>query len=364
MTSGHQKLQAFLDSLHSRGWHCTRETTRFFVYGPPPSESPRSSYELLVPRDPAAMDFSRALDNCIAAFASFLELSISNLDEALLPSSEIISLGFDGDGYRAGAAPFPQFERMVEHLKRGITRAAAFVITDDPITQATPTAARTYLDDCWFMQTMRGSFVARVALPATGDFRQPLSLFSRPIERSAVPLAIRGVADLVGNRVLKNDQSLFTDEGFESVRPLVSVGVLEEFAKLLRGSSASRVHLKFSRPEDRAEILLPNLGEEQHDHLDFFIEHVRQRLLATFDLEAVGRVIEVRRRGRRSSRSMVGVSALVEGRTQYITFGVEPELLPSFLEYFRTGELLEIRGRARRLRTQLRIEANLSYSTE
>jgi hypothetical protein len=360
MTTALQQLQRLLDLLHSRGWNRSRETTRFLVYTPPSSTGDSGGYELIVPKDPAASDFARAVENCLAALGSFYKVPFLAVEEALLPLSEVVSLRFDGSNYHAGAAPFPQFERMIEHLKRSIARAAAFVVTDDPVTQSTPTAARRYLDDCWFMQTARGSFVTRVALPVTGDFRLPLSLFARPVEREAVVTTLRNLTALIGERVLSSDDSLYTESGFEAVRGDISVGVLEELAKLLRGAEASSMDISFRRGGEGRTVALHHLNDERMRYIETFISHVRERFLATFDLEAVGPVIEARRSRRRNS-SLVGISAEVEGRRQVVSFKVEQEILPVFLRHFQSQQPIAVSGRARRLRTQIRIESNLSF---
>jgi hypothetical protein len=360
MTSSLQQLQRVLEFLDAHDWKRSRETSRFLVYQPPTGTPTAEGYELLVPRDPAGPEFARSIDNTVDAVASYYQMPFSSVEALLLPSSEVLSLKLEGEGFQGGAAPFPKFERMLEHLKRTITRTAAFVLTDDPVTQTTPNAARDFLNECWFMQTGRGSFVTRVALPVSGNFGA-LSLFRQPVHKEAIATTIRNVSALIGERVLNDDESLFTDQGLRDIQDVVSVGVLEEVAKLLRGAGARGVTFSFNRQGDERSIPFPPLTEDRLHNLDRFIAHVRLRLQATFSLQAQGRVFEVRRSRRRSSSSFVGILADVEGRQQLVTFRVERDELPVFLDLFRSGAGIRVEGRARRLRTQIRIEGDLAY---
>jgi len=318
-------------------------------------------FELVVPRDPLASDFERSLESTLDAVASFYGMPFSSLEALMLPASEVVSLRLEGEQYHGGAAPFSQFERMLEHFKRTITRTAAFVLTDDPAAQATPKAARRYLDDCWFMQTARGSFISRVALPIAGTFGPELSLFTRPIKREAVADTIQQVSLLVGSRVLERDETLFTEDGFGAVRSIASVGVLEEVSRLLRGTEARRVSFEFNRKGTQRDVVLPPLTAARLQNLDHFINYVREQVRATFTLSVSGRVFEVRRSRRTSSSSIVGVLADVDNRQQLVTFKVGARDLGVFLDRFASRAPITVQGRARRLRTQIRIEADLSY---
>ncbi|HEX6807947.1 MAG TPA: hypothetical protein VF118_08180 [Gemmatimonadaceae bacterium] len=328
----------------------------------PPARDAAEGFELLVPRDTNAPDFDRALDNCIDAIASFYDTPFNSVEALLLPSSEIVSVRLQGEGFTGGAAPFPQFERMLEHLKRTISRAASLVLTDDPLSDKMPLAARSFVNECWFLQTARGSFVTRVAMPTAGSFGGiQYSLFKHPRTKDAVASTLRGVSTLVGERVLAGDEGLFSEAGFESVRATVSVGVLEEFGRLLRGSGAEHIELSFNRAGDENTIDLPNLSDSRLARLDEFVVFVRERLHTVTDLDAVGTVFEVRRTRRKSGKSFVGMSATVDGRPEYVTFYVDSATLPVMLEHIRTRAPLRVRGRARRLRTQIRIEHDFQY---
>ena len=364
MTTPLRTLQSVQDFLATRDWRHLRDTARFSVFAPPEFEKETGSYELLVPRNPAAGDFARALEGTIDAIASFYQMPFSSVEALLIPSSEVVSVKLEGEGFQGGAAPFPRFERMLEHLKRTITRTAAFVLTDDPLATATPRAAYGFLNECWFLQTARGSFVARVALPVDGSFSTEPSLFAEPVQpipREAVADTLRSLSVLVAERVLGEDESLFSEEGLQGVRQLASVAVLEEIARLLRGTEAKSVTFRFTRGSEERATVLPSLSDERLYHLDRFIAYLRDKLHATFDLTVQGRVFEIRRSRRRSSSSFVGILAEVEGRQQLVTFKVGPSDLPVFLEHFRSRRPVVVSGRARRLRTQIRIETNLSY---
>jgi hypothetical protein len=353
-------LESVLQLLAERRWTRSSATDRFFVFVPPDSER-ASDFRLYIPRDPAAVDFSRSIENSVEAIASFYGAPTSSIEALLLPASEVLSVRLAGEGYTGGAAPFPQFERMLEHLKRAITRAAAFVITDDPITQDTPSAAKRYLDQCWFMQTARGSFVTRVALPTSPILLYQYSLFHRPSSGESVTNALRRVATLVGERVLRNDPTVFSSEGFGAVRDSVSVNVLEELSKLLHGAGAKDVDLSFNRRGEEARVAMSNLTAPRLKLLDDFIAFTREQVGASFVIDVEGHVFEVRRARRGRGSNFVGMEAPVEGRLQDVTFKVDRGSLHVFLEHIESGLPIRVRGLARRLRTQIRIESDLQF---
>jgi hypothetical protein len=354
-----QQLEAVLQLLDARGWRRVREARRFWLYASPGDVGPKN-FQLAVPRNTDAPDFSKAVANCIDAIASFYEAPFSSIEALLLPQSEVVSMRLQGEGFVGGAAPFSQFERTIEHLKRTISRAASFVLTDDPLAQRIPLPARHFVDECWFLQTARGSFVARVALPTGGGFGGiQYGLFGRLPAKADVASTLRGVSEFVGQRVLTGDD-VFTAEGVDEVRRSASVALLEEFGKLLRGPQAESIDLAFARHGEEAVVRIPELSEARLARLDAFVAFVRERLHAVFDLDVTGRVFEVRR-SRRSSQSFVGLETAIDGHPEYVTFKIEPASLPVILEHFRSRVPIRVRGKARRLRTQIRIESDFQY---
>lgn len=360
MKSSVQRLEAVLQLLDTWGWQRTRIADRFSMYAPPGSDS--TGFELMVPRDTNAPDFDRSLDNSIEAIASFSGMPFNSVETLLLPSSEVVAVRLQGDSFSGGAAPLPWFERTLDHLKRTISRTASLILTDDPLSQRVPAPAQKFLSECWFLQTARGSFVTRVALPTSGVFSgRQYSLFTRPRERGEVSLTLRHISELVGRRVLAGDDDVFTNESFQSVRSTVSVGILEEFGRLLRGSQAERVDLSFNRVGDVSVIEMPSLTEKRLSRLDDYVSFVRDQFHEAIDLDVSGKVFEVRRARRGGKHSLVGLEAMVDDRPEYVTFRIEQEYLHVMLDHFHSGLPIRVRGRARRLRTQIRIEQNLQY---
>lgn len=361
MKSSLQRLEALLQLLDGWGWPRIRATERFFIYAPP--DGVTDGFELSVPRLTDAPDFDRALDNCIEALAAYSEIPFSAVEASLMPRSEIVAVRLRGDVFAGGAAPLPRFERTLEHLKRTISRAASLIVSDDPLSQRVPAPAQRFLDECWFLQTARGSFVTRVAIPTAGVFSgKQLSLFTVPKEKQEVAATLRHVSDLVGNRVLGGDESVFSVEDFESVRDRVSVGILEEFGRLLRGAQADRIDLSFRRGDDESIVSVPNLTEKRLVRLDEYVTFVRDQFHLSFDLDVSGKVFEVRRARRGGKHSLVGLEATVDDRHEYVTFRIEQEHLHVMLDRFHSGLPIRVRGRARRLRTQIRIEQEFQYS--
>jgi hypothetical protein len=360
MSSSLRRLESILQLLESWGWQRTRLATRFYIYAPPGSDA--SGFELLVPRNTSAIDFERALDNCIDAIASYSGLPFNSVETLLLPSAEVIAVRLQGEGFSGGAAPLPWFERTLEHLKRTITRTASLILTDDPLLQVVPTLAQKFLSECWFLQTARGSFVTRVALPTAGFFAsKQYSLFVQPREKREVSDTLRTVSALLGNQVLAGHDEVFTESNFQSIRSTLSVGILQEFSKLLRGSQADRVDLSFNRSGDESVIQMPALTDERLLLLDKYVSFVRDQFHEPLVIDASGRVFEVRRARRGGKNSLVGLEAVIAEKPEYITFRIEQEHLHVMLDHFHSGLPIRVRGTARRLRTQIRIEENFQF---
>ena len=365
MSSLHQFTQ-FLGALERHGWSQERETSRFLVFTPPEAEARVAEdgpFRLFVPRDPAAPGFERALDVSMEALASFYGRAYTSVHSFLIPEAEVIAFRLKGDSFGAGAAPLLQLDALVEHLKRAIRQAAAFVLTGDPLGQTSASHATTYLEDCWFLPTLRGSFIARVALPTGGEFgvsKKP-TFWEKAAPRSAVTDAIRIASKVIGERVLADDGSILTEEGYEEVRSTLSIGVLEEMTQIFKTTKDASVDLSFRSRLERQDVNVPSLTRERLGRLEYFVKFARAQTGATFPLDVEGQVVEARRTGRDRSGNLVGLHAMVEGKQELVSFRVPPGSLHPFLSAFENRRPIRVRGEARRLRSQVRIESGFEF---
>lgn len=78
-------LRHVIELLNSKGWTRARETTRFFVYVPPETDSHAGGYQLFIPRDPTGEDFARSIESSIQAIASYDDVPMSIVMALLMP---------------------------------------------------------------------------------------------------------------------------------------------------------------------------------------------------------------------------------------------------------------------------------------
>lgn len=359
MSSALSKLVRLLEVLDERGWTRLDPTQRHYRYQSPAA----GDFVLYVPRDPATPSFERALDYTLASLAEHLQLPVSGIEGLLAGSSSVLSLRLSGGPYDSGAAPLSAFERVLDHLKLAISRTVTFLVTDDPVAKVKPAAVNEFLERSWFLQTQRGSFVTRVALPTSGDLKASPTFWQKSIENKRVGIALATGVEVLTGRVIAGDESVFTEPGFSGIESSLSLGMAEEITRLFKASGAGAVDLAYGQGETAAQRMSAELGPASIERLEEFVHYASLRWKTKYHIDVVGRVLELRGSRRKGKGGYVGILAEdVNQKPSLFTFRAKQSDYDLLSATIAKKQSVQLRGLARNMRTQVRVEDELEFS--
>lgn len=341
--------------LTSRGWVVAREGVRFDDYHAPTDLAIPSDFYVTIPRVGDAPDLARYLERLIETLANIYSYTIEQVEPVLTHASTVLSMSIDRGITKVDSVPFAKFEAMMDRLRRMLLHTAAFVAEEDPLLEQIPPEAQNYVASCRFLHTTRGSFVANVELPA-GEIMQHRPLLDiPPLQAMAVNEKLADILNYVVGPVLRGDVNVFTEDHVSNNLDVINVNVLEDVKGLLSDAAESSLAFLFIGLQATRRVLSSPLTRETAYRLSEYVRYVKKRVSDTFPVAVEGRVVGLRSRNPQRNRNYVLVHGLVKGHLTFVSLVLNNELYQRAIQAHRANRVVYIRGRARRMKTQLKV---------
>lgn len=349
--------------LLRREWTLAEEGERYRTFAAPAKLGLGDGARLTLPAAADAPDSDLTLQRIRDVLVDVYELASERLTPLLSSGGVVTSLQMESELYNEGTIPFPQFEATIEKLKKTLLDAATFVLTDEPNVSRVLPEAQQYLRACRFLQTEVGSFVANVQLPEGKRLASETLLRKEPVHSDDVNARLPAIVEYVVGPIFDAQQSAFSPAGLEASLDVVNLAVMKDVGDLLQSTGASQVNLSFTDAGGERVIRSGELSTVKFERLKSYLSFARTRLGAEFPIDITGRVTLLRSSGAGKGRNWVGVTGIHDGRQAYATFSMNKKDHVYAINAYKSGRLVRVRGSARRMRTQLRINT-LQYFEE
>jgi hypothetical protein len=345
-------LQRFLTA---RRWFRVRTGERLEEYSAPPDLGLPSDFRIAVPRSGEPPDVARFLARITDVLAELYAHSIEQVEPVLETADTVLSIQIDDVGTAAGSIGFNRFDRMLQELRNLILDTAAFVAEEEPVVDRVPPEAIAFLSSCRFLQTARGSFVASVQLPSEQVIRDASLLNPEPVKAKLAVERMSSVLTYVAESVLQRLPELFSPDHVQEHSNLVNLNVLEDVRNLFHQAGDTSLRFSFLDIDETRRISPGRLTADKTGALAEYVEFIRDLVARDLPVDVTGKVVELRSRNPQGNRNYVLVQAHFEHRPTYFAVTLNNELYGVAVHAHRSNRIVRIAGRARRMKTQMKI---------
>lgn len=272
------RLRAF---ILGAGWVQTRRARSLSFFSPPSSLGIRGNYTIALPDDPAQQNVGSLIYDAADALVQVYgysrigdllnrSASLSDLDRP----TRIISRFLD-DSTKAGAIPLAALVSYVSNMEATLYRSAKFRLGAD--SKAADLAAKQFANDCYFLQTDVGSFVAKVEIPAT--ILRQADLFGTPLlDSTEVTSSLFAAIQFLNEQILGTDITFDDKETLSNAISLFDVELLTAIADVLLGPELESIDFSFEFGNRVRTTSTGCITPEKRDRLKNFVEFVTEQL--------------------------------------------------------------------------------------
>lgn len=343
--------------LRSNSWQLGEGTDRYRRYLPPPELGLEPSFSLALPVQESSPGAEDLLSRVVSTLAEVHELSDDQLRIVLSVPDTVMSVQVANQATAGGAIPLPMFESLVDRIKRTLRHAAAFTMSDSPLLEESdPEEAQEYLSRCQFLQTERGSFVAKVQLPALQTLSEPSFFKPKPVTSDDVNRRLEQVVDFAVNRVLISPpEHLLSEQTLAENASVINVDVLEDLSGLFAKSEMGDVNFRFLSSQSRRLLRSGQLSDKRLQLLSDFTSFARSKFAALIPIDFRGKIVELRSRNPSGNRNHVLLSGVHEGRPTYLALSLGRSDYWHANQAHTAGQLIRVAGYARQMKTQMKL---------
>lgn len=348
------RLRAFMEGA---GWSNTRSTRGLSFFSPPASLGIKGKYTIALPDDPARSSVSGFIFDAADALSQIYGYGQVGdlLDRAASLSdfnrpSRIVSR-FSDEETRGGAIPLPAIGSYVSNIESALYRTAKFRLGDD--SKAADLKAKAFAQECYFLQTSVGSFIATVEIPPTilsqGD------LFDDQLDSTGVTSSLHSAIDFVNDRVLGTDTPFDDPDTLANAISLFDVELLTSISNAILGPELASIEFSFEIGQRVRTTSTGWISAERRERLSEFVAFFTERLRGEDRIDVVGSIVELRSRDPEGDRNHIRVAAEFYGDRTFFTATLTNIQYQYAVDAHRSKRPVRMVGRGIRLQTQVRM---------
>jgi len=340
--------------LLGRGWLPKQRNDRFERFEAPALSAIPPEMTLILPAATEAPDLSPVLARLLITVSDLYGVAPEQLAPVLTNTDTVLSLQVDDEYTKDGTIGLSRFEGLVESLQSMLLDAAAFAVSEDPLIEEIPRQAHLFLENCRFLQTARGSFVANVQLPAAAKVSSVLFPEDAPTAE-AVSQRLLDTLGLVVGPVFASHSEVFSDRFVAEHLDLLNVNVLTDIRDLFNRAGDSSLSFSFMAVDSTNAVATGALTPGKRAAVAEYVKFVTDRVASTTEIDTKGHIVELRSRDPKSYRNYILVQAPVENELVYVGLRLSKQLYQVAIQAHRDNRAVRIRGRAKRLKTQYKV---------
>lgn len=358
------EIEEVSDFLTSSGWIEKRRTSSLIFYSPPQSLGIKGEYTIALPIDPSRPGTDAFMVQAIGALEDLYGFRFVRLKNRLATKSEFsgpaqFNVRFIGAQTIDGSMPLPALKTFLEYIQKGLYQAAKFKL-DGSSHGPSNAAATHFAQECRFLQTQHGSFIARIEVPF--GWLQQGDLF-RDAETSThdVCSSLHSVVQFINDRILNSDEPFNSETAISEAVSLFDPELLETLARMLVGPDVDSVEVVMEVGSQRRVSTTGVIDEARKQRLYDYVEFVKRHFYGDDAINVTGQIVELRSRDPDGNKNHVRIVADHFGDRTYLSATLTNDQYALAVNAHRAKQAVRIRGSGVRLKTQIRIDRVASF---
>jgi hypothetical protein len=353
-----QLAERLREFLHESGWREGRQARGVTFFYPPASLGIEGKYSVALPENASRQGAGSLLHGTanalveIYGYGSLGDLlnraaSFSDLSQPTRLTTRFIDVTT-----QRGAMPLASLVSFAASIEVGLYRSARFKLGTE--TKESKLIAQRFAKDCLFLQTEKGSFVARVEVPHI-VLRQADLFGGEPLVSTEVCSSFFSAIHFLNERIISGDSSFESQETLADAIALFDVELLETLTKVVVGPGMEAIEFSLEVGTQVRRSFTGCLSEEKKGRLKDFLDFIRDQLRGENDLDVSGSIVELRSRDPEGNKNYIRVVSTFHGDRTFVSATLTNDQYQRAVDAHRNKRQVRLKGNGTRLKTQIRL---------
>ncbi|MDI9356762.1 MAG: hypothetical protein QM536_07065 [Chitinophagaceae bacterium] len=348
-------LSSILLFLTNRAWQISEQTDRFTLLRPPIEFHFNEEFRLHIPRQINKINSERFIENILEIIADFYDLTIDDLNVVLKNENTVLKVRVYDDQTKQGIMSLTRFEGLVEKIKLILSDAASFVIDRTVTSTRVSEEVSKYLNLCNFMQTEKGSFVAKIQLPSKELIKHNgLELYGRQeISSEEINQKLREVLTFVKQNIFEFEgDTQVTEEYLIENETIINIKLFKDIESFFDKTNLKNIDFSFHNIANSDTIVNQDITPLKLHKLNQFVEQIESHSLEYGDFSFTGFITELKSRNPEGFRNNIAFTGIHNGIHMVASVKLDSENYKSAIEAHKLKKKITITGLAKRTKTR------------
>lgn len=345
--------------LLNNGWYSSKTKSGLQYFEAPESLGVSGSYTIALPIDPKRNGIDNVIVFAINSLSDIYQKSLNDLYEDVAATNDLrtpttLSVRFVDEKTSSGVIPLKSLSAFVSGAEKSLFEAVKFKIGNE--SKSTVEKAQRFLEECSFLQTRPGSFIASIEVPPV-MLRQAQLIPEAPtaLSSSQVCTALFSAIEFITENVLKENVALENEDSLAQALELFNPELLEALFKLLIGPEMSTAEFSMYTGGQRRDTSTGIITPSSTGNFRDFVKFIKAHHLRLDMIDVHGPIFELRSRDPHGNRNHIGIHTHFQGASTFVTATLNNEQYDRALAAHRAKGPVRLRGKGLQLKTQLRV---------
>lgn len=349
--------------LVNREWTVSTTNDVFIELNPPDYFKLPQSFKIHVPRRIDKSDSKNFINNIFEIIGEFYSLTFDDLNVLLLTESTVLKVRIYDDKTKDGKISLNRFEEVVDSIRAILRDTASFVIDRNVTSTRVPEEVSRYLNLCNFLQTEKGSFVAKIQLPSKELIKES-ELFDRgEIYSEQINGKLMEILNFINNNILEGDAHASEEYLIEN-ESRINIKLFKDIESFFDKADLKNIDFSFHNIQYSNILVNENLTKQKLYKLTQFVEQIEAHAFEVGEFTFSGKIVGLHSKDVDGLKNSVTYTALYEQMAIVVTANLDSELYRLAIEAHKLKQIITITGIAKKTRSKARFIEILSLSVE
>lgn len=340
--------------LTNRTWQVSEEAETFIALTPPNEFNLQEDFRLHIPRQTNKIDSDRFISNILEIIADFYDLTIDDLNVVLKNENTVLKVRVYDDKTEQGRMPLNRFEELIEKIRFILSDTASFVIDRSVTSTRVPEEVSRYLNLCNFMQTEKGSFVAKIQLPSK-ELIKDSELFERQeVYSEEINQKLCEVLSFVNLNIFEGSNEQISEDFLMENETKINLKLYKDIESFFEKANLKNIDFSFHNIANSETVINRNITKTKLYRLNQFVEQIESHSFEVGEFTFTGQIIGLKSKNPDGLKNNVMFTGTNDGMIMIATANLDSENYRNAIEAHKLKQNITITGMAKRTKTRAR----------
>ncbi|WP_438423208.1 hypothetical protein [Aquimarina macrocephali] len=349
--------------LINRDWQVFNENSSFIELSPPEEFQLKDEFKLHVPKNLDKVDTNNFIDNILDIVGEFYSLSVDDLNILLKQENTVFKVRVYDKQTEEGKIPLGRFEELVDRIRSILSGTASFVIDKSVISTKTPEEVSRYLNLCNFMQTEKGSFVAKIQLPSKELIKEN-ELFERnEIYSQEINNKLSEVLTYINHNIFEGDIKVSEEYLIEN-ESRINIKLFKDIESLFEKAKIKNVDFTFHNIESSNTVINKNITKQKLYKLNQFVEQIESHSYEIDVFTLTGQIVALKSKNPDGLKNSVSYVGIFDNMQITVAANLDSEQYKQAIEAHKMKLNISITGLAKKTKSRARFLEITDFTIE